>query len=672
MRALEPILVAHASEGVRLNALEAGRTQAGLRATIQAIGPDERVFAARAVRLANADDRTSFAEEVRDSGASDSAGIENALIVLQNEIETVMRARTRGRVQSEHLVSLAREAGLQLCHDDEDVTYARFRHADHFEVHPVQSRGFRRFLIYLYNQSEGRAPSKDAVSQALESLDAFARFAGERRNVFVRVAMLDGRIYLDLADSAWRVAEISAEGWEVIPESPVWFRRAPGITALPEPLRGGRLSRLRELLHIEDGRQWILTVAFLLAALVPPSEIQYPPLILQGPQGSGKTVRAELTRSVIDPSSIPARSAPRDERDLMIAAKNGHIISFDNLSGLAPSLSDALCRLSTGGGFAVRSLYTNDEECLFRAKRPVILNGIDQVATRGDLVDRALILELGPITDQDHMEETVLRAEFDRERPGILGALLDVLSGALRMRFEVRIDHLPRMADLAVWMTAAEPTLGWPEGTFLREFNASRAEALVAALDADPLAESIRVFLTLQHEWQGRATDLLELLPVADAVRGSRRWPKSGSALSNRLGRLGPALAVVGIVVHVGRNNRGSHVTLRLAGQNLRHDRHAGQESAHHRDPTGDGRGPTSRHSGPSRPSAASPSRNAATSPSRPMSPGRADLTASDDGDGDSPWEAGRRIERSGPIQTVFPIAESGRDFDPDDMPDEA
>ena len=51
----------------------------------------------------------------------------------------------------------------------------------------------------------------------------------------------------------------------------------------------------------------------------------------------------------------------------MIAANNGHLLAFDNLSGLPPWISDALCRLASGGSFAVRQLYTDDDEVLFQA-----------------------------------------------------------------------------------------------------------------------------------------------------------------------------------------------------------------------------------------------------------------------------------------------------------------
>lgn len=40
----------------------------------------------------------------------------------------------------------------------------------------------------------------------------------------------------------------------------------------------------------------------------------------------------------------------------MIAANNSWCLAYDDLSHVPPWLSDALCRLSTGGGFATREL----------------------------------------------------------------------------------------------------------------------------------------------------------------------------------------------------------------------------------------------------------------------------------------------------------------------------
>src|SRR5207344_770168 len=111
----------------------------------------------------------------------------------------------------------------------------------------------------------------------------------------------------------------------------------------------------------------------------------------------------------------------REERELMIAANNGYVLAFDNLSGLPSWLSDALCRLATGGSFAARRLYTDDEEVLFEAARPILLNGIEDVISRPDLGDRAIFLTLAPIAEADRRPEDELWREFEKARPRILG-----------------------------------------------------------------------------------------------------------------------------------------------------------------------------------------------------------------------------------------------------------
>ena len=145
---------------------------------------------------------------------------------------------------------------------------------------------------------------------------------------------------------------------------------------------------------------------WLLAAFRPKGP--YPILGLNGEQGSAKTTTARVARKLIDPFKAPIRTKPRNELDLMIAARNSHIVTLDNLSNIEQWLSDALCRLSTGGGLTTRKLYTDEEENILDAQRPVLLNGIEEVAVNGDLLDRMVVLSLPGISDQNVRRSGVL------------------------------------------------------------------------------------------------------------------------------------------------------------------------------------------------------------------------------------------------------------------------
>src|SRR4029078_8836535 len=192
----------------------------------------------------------------------------------------------------------------------------------------------------------------------------------------------------------------------------------------------GSIEILRPFLNLSSHNDFVLVVAWLLAALRPHGP--YPLLAISGEQGSAKTVLSKVLRALVDPNVAPLRALPRDERELMIAANNGHLLAFDNLSGLPPWLSDALCRIASGGSFAVRRLYTDDEEVLFQAARPTLLNGIEDVIARADFADRALFFGFRPIGGITRRSEAELWREFECQRPFILGALLDATVHGLR------------------------------------------------------------------------------------------------------------------------------------------------------------------------------------------------------------------------------------------------
>src|SRR5262249_40157054 len=107
------------------------------------------------------------------------------------------------------------------------------------------------------------------------------------RAVHVRVGALDGRLYLDLGDEAWRAVEISAAGWRVIANPPVRFRRAAGMQPLPVPVPGGSVETLRSFLNVQSDTDFVLVVAWALAVLR--DRGPYPVLALSGEQGSAKS-----------------------------------------------------------------------------------------------------------------------------------------------------------------------------------------------------------------------------------------------------------------------------------------------------------------------------------------------------------------------------------------------
>ena len=294
------------------------------------------------------------------------------------------------------------------------------------------------------------------------------------------------------------------------------FRRAGGMRPLPLPIRGGSIEVLRSFLNVGSEGDFVLVVAWLLAALR--HRGPYPVLVLSGEQGSAKSTFSSLVRALLDPNTAPLRALPREDRDLFIAASNGHVLSFDNVSGLPAWISDTLCRLATGGGFAARQLYTDGDETLFDAARPIMLNGIEDIVSRPDLADRAIFLSLKAIPDDRRRPEEELLADFARERPAILGGLLDAVVHGLRRLPDVRLDRLPRLADFAKWSVACE-TAFWRPGTFEAAYGHNRDEAVADVIETDPVASAVLAFMHDRTDWTGTASDLLGALSqlVGDA-----------------------------------------------------------------------------------------------------------------------------------------------------------
>ena len=463
---------------------------------------------------------------------------------------------TGRRSQADQLVQLALDASTELWHTPEGDGYITVRLANHLEHHPIAGRTTRNFLARLYHRRNGRTPNSRSIGDALSTLNGIACFDGPQHEVRVRLAGQGDRVYLDLGDSAWRAVEITRAGWRVVEAPPVRFRRGRALLALPEPVHGQSLDALRDVIHVAAEDDWRLLMFWLVGALRPVGP--YSLLALDGEQGAGKSTTARLLRRLLDPSAADLRAEPREIRDLMIAASGGWIVALDNLSHVQPWLSDALCRLSTGGALSTRQLYTDGDEYIVEAIRPIILTGITSVITRGDLQDRAIAITLPAIPDRLRQPEAELWSRYDRIRSGVLGALLDAVACALRCEHEVKLDAPPRMADAARWATAAEPAMGIPTGGIVHAYADRRQQLAEATLEGDPLAAAIDA---VPRPWDGTAAELLaRVTPTGRLPRG---WPESPRALGGALRRLAPQLRRLGIDLDVGRR-RQAHSGRRL------------------------------------------------------------------------------------------------------------
>lgn len=442
------------------------------------------------------------------------------------------------------LVSLIAQNGTDLFHSPDGQAYATVTIGQYRKTMDLRSRAFSEYLSREYYNTTKKVPSGNDLKDAIRVLTASAVHFGAELDVFTRIARVGATLWLDLGTQEGVAVKITKEGWSIELCPSVKFRRSRGLLALPVPVRrtDSLVNMLKKLINITDP---MLLIAWLIGVMrgQPPCPI----LAVYGEQGTAKSTTCRYLRRLIDPNTADLRIPPKEPRDIVIAASNSLILAYDNLSRIDDWLSDALCSLSTGGGFGTRALFSDGDEVLFRAARPIILNGIGDVVARPDLLDRALVVTLDPIPADRRRSEVELDAEFRQAHPAILAALLDAVVLALRHETTTRISELPRMADFATWIVAAETegegVLGWPPGTFLPAYRANQQDAVESVLDGDVVADAIQALPFLDGVWSGQLKELLDQIPAHE------HKPKSPRGLRAALTRKAPALRGMGVTI---------------------------------------------------------------------------------------------------------------------------
>jgi hypothetical protein len=415
---------------------------------------------------------------------------------------------------------------------------------------------FSRWLVHQYYSLFQDSPKANAVKDAINTILSIEEFENHNyQEVFIRIAYRKDKIYIDLVNEASEVIEISKEGWNIIKNPPVKFIHMDTMRPLPVPKRNGDISKIRSIFQMTD-QQFQLWLSFIFGCFNPKGP--FPVLVLEGTSGSGKTLLSEITKAIVDPAFAPVRTLPKTEEDLLVMAQKNWLLVFDNLSGISNRMSDALCKLSTGGGFTRRKLYTNSEESVITATRPVIVNGIEHITRRQDLADRAIVLSLPYISPESRKTKAEIWDEFEQLSGSIIGFFCNAVSMALKKYPNTEIKQKPRMADFAKWVTAAEPSLGFKDGEFLDVFMKNRQEIAEEAIEHDVLVFSIIETMKNKSVLEGPASYILDCLKssVPLSYAESVEWVPPNK-LKSAITRIEPILLSNGIQYKYKKNGKG-------------------------------------------------------------------------------------------------------------------
>ena len=329
-----------------------------------------------------------------------------------------------------------------------------------FNTLAIGHKPFIDWISFDYYKTTGKSASESAIKQASFALSGIAKFDGTAEQVFLRVADKNDGHYIFIGDERRQVIEVLPTGWRVTNEAPVKFWMPSAMQSLPMPIQVGDLSQLWDFINIPENDR-LLVLAWILESLR--ADTPKPILALNGTQGSAKSSTQDKLRQLIDNNSVNLRGAPKTVEDVFVSAGCGWLVSYENLSHVTPAMQDAFCTLATGGGFAARKLYTNNEENIIDVKRPIVCNSIPSVLTAQDVTDRAITLELPRIA---YREESEINAAWDKAKPSIFGGLLDLFVLTLAQMPKVVLVSPPRMADFTRLGEAMAQVLNHPAGTF--------------------------------------------------------------------------------------------------------------------------------------------------------------------------------------------------------------
>lgn len=474
---------------------------------------------------------------------------------------TIYTEEGKPRAQAAVLIDIGRRHTL--FHDHGGDAYAKVKIGNRDAVLAISGSEYRELLGREYYALSGKGANRNTLSDAAATLSAIAKYDGAAEAVFLRVANTESGIEIDMGDDTGTAAIIASTGW-TIGAPTVNFRRSGKPTPLPNPANANFGLIWRHVNVAEEDRP--LVAAWLVATLRPRGP--YPIALLIGEQGTGKSVTSRVMKRLTDPSAVMLRPPPREDRDLQVASVSSWTVALDNLSGLNPQLSDCLCRLSTGGGFAARKLYSDMDETLVEVQRPVIINGIDDIASRPDLADRCLHLLLPPLVSR--RTEADIERTFAADAPAIFAALLDALVLATKDHARVRLEKPPRMADFATWAAAGLPALGFTADDFLTAYTRNRDHLAELAVEASPVASALVAFMALRDTWTGSSADLLgSLADTSPGAAGSQSWPRSAKGLMGALRRTAPALRAAGITVTIRKTETRNLVEVCRAGKDV-------------------------------------------------------------------------------------------------------
>jgi hypothetical protein len=465
--------------------------------------------------------------------------------------------------------------GVEYFTDDMGGTFIAAPINGHTEVISLdpKSKQIKLYLTKLFYECKKTAPRAESLKEALAVMNAKSIYEGEEIALSRRIVRQEGNIYYDLCNTDWSVVKISVQGVCLEKNPPILFTRGrnmkeqllPADTAQPEDL----MELVKKHFRFKSETDQILFTVYLVSCFLP--EIAHVVLVMFGEKGAAKSTSMRMIKKIVDPAREDLLTLPSSKQDLAIILANNYMPCFDNLDGITPAISDLLCMGSTGGSFSKRTLYTDADETILSFKRCIVLNGINVAASRPDLLDRSIVLELERISTNERKTEKAIWEAFDNDIPMFLGASFKTISDATHLYDDSKIDTVGRMADFTIWGYAIAEVLGIGGETFIEAYLQNQTRANEEVLASNPVASAVIKKMQNNRTWSDSVSQLLkelELTAEKEHINTKvKLWPKEPNILTKRLKEIKSNLEEVGIFY--GIRNVGTHKEITLENKTL-------------------------------------------------------------------------------------------------------
>ena len=427
---------------------------------------------------------------------------------------------------------------------------------DGSQVYPLDSKSFQNWLIYQLHKNN-LSFADETIKKTKQCLSGQSMSSNETKHLSLRVAWENNNLWYDLGNKA---ICINKDGWSLNNNPPILFRRFKHQKEQVEPQTGRELKEFLNLTNLKNEEDKILLQVYLVSCLIP--GFPHPVLVLHGEQGAAKSTLFRFIKDLIDPSALKTLSPIKDSKQLVQVVAHHWVALFDNLSGLSNDLSDCICRACTGEGFSKRKLYSDDDDFIYNIQHIIGINGIGNVVSKPDLLDRSILIELSRISEEQRKGEDEIKKHFDLLKPKLLGACFDALVKTIKIKPQVKLKSTPRMADFSEWGFAIAEALNIGGDNFLKAYEANIEKQNKEALEASPIAIAVIELLKKEPTSLINASPeyiLQRLKEIADEFRidyiSNKFWPRDARWLWRRLQEIAPNLKKVGILVEKGKTD---------------------------------------------------------------------------------------------------------------------